>query len=80
MKKLSTLSLLIPSLLLIGVSASLFAGSKPPPKRKASAEHEIKKDLNEANKAANEALNAVDKGVHKVIGSANEAVSKDKKK
>jgi len=74
MKKICVLSILFLSL-----TAPLLAAGKPPPKKKAPVENEVKKDLNAAKKIANKALDAVDQGVHAAVASVNEAVSKDKK-
>ena len=65
--------LLIPFLCL---AVPLLAEGKTPPKKETSAKEEMKKDFYAAKKATNDALWAVDRGVHKAIRWFNESGSK----
>ena len=64
------------ALAFIFLTAPAFAAGKPPPKKKAPIEHDVKKAVNTIEKDANEALDAVDKGVHKAYKAVTEAGSK----
>ena len=66
--------LLIPFLCL---AIPLLADGTTPPKKESSAKEEMRKDFYAAKKAANDALWAVDRGVHKVINSFNKSGSKN---
>jgi len=67
------------SILFLSLTLPLLAAGKPPPKKETPVKEQVKKDLSAAKKAANDALDAVDQGVHKAIKSVNEAVSEKKK-
>jgi hypothetical protein len=58
---------------------SVLGAGNPPPKEKKPLEHDLKQTLKTAEGEANQALNAVDRGVHKAIRAVNESLQEHKK-